>query len=72
MIGEPWLWGVVEGTLPDFLAKRGLQLMAAERCDLRSRYLQPAGLGDRPLGDVERVAIAEKATGNLRPGCAGR
>jgi methyltransferase (TIGR00027 family) len=58
MIGEPWCWGAGEGMLPDFLAKRGFQLTAPERCDLRSRYLEPAGLADRQLGDVERVAIA--------------
>jgi methyltransferase (TIGR00027 family) len=58
MIGEPWRWGVGEGMLPDFLSKRGFQLEAQERCDLRSRYLEPAGLADRPLGDMERVAIA--------------
>jgi methyltransferase (TIGR00027 family) len=59
MIGEPWCWGVGEGKLPDFLAQRGFHLIAAERCDLKSRYLEPTGLADRPLGDVERVAIAE-------------
>jgi methyltransferase (TIGR00027 family) len=60
LIGEPWLWGVGEGGLEDFLSERGFCLVAPERCDLKSRYLEPAGLADRPLGDVERVAIAEK------------
>jgi methyltransferase (TIGR00027 family) len=60
MIGEPWRWGVREGGLEDFLSERGFHLVDPERCDLKSRYLEPAGLAERPLGDVEFVAIAEK------------
>jgi hypothetical protein len=53
--------------LQDLLAKRGFHLIAPERCDLKSRYLEPAGLSDRPLGDVERVAIATSARQMKRP-----
>jgi len=58
--GEPILWGIVEDDLPGFLAGVGFRLAGdRERFDLRARYLEPAGLGDEPLGTLEGVAVAE-------------
>lgn len=60
LVGEPLLWGVREGELANVLAGAGWQL-ELERFDLRQRYLAPAGLGDRPLADIELYALARRA-----------
>ena len=60
LAGEPIVWGIVEDDLPGFLAGLGFRLAGGlERFDLRARYLEPAGLGDEPLGTIEGVAVAE-------------
>ncbi len=64
MIGEPVLWGVGPDKLPEFLERHGWRLCPPpERYDLRRRYLEPAGLGDAPLGDIEFLAAAESVAG---------
>jgi methyltransferase (TIGR00027 family) len=61
LIGEPWRWGIRKGTLQEFMSRHGFVLdVSPERCDFRRRYLEPAGLADQPLGDIEHVAIGEK------------
>jgi methyltransferase (TIGR00027 family) len=60
VMGEPLLWAVREGELGTFLEAHAYRLdMSPERCDLRRRYLEPAGLGDRPAGSIEFMAIAD-------------
>jgi methyltransferase (TIGR00027 family) len=63
-LGEPLLWSLPEGGLQAFLEAHGYRLcVPPERCDLRRRYLEPAGLGDLPLGEIELLAVAETAGG---------
>jgi len=60
MLGEPLRWGV-RGDAPAWFAEHGYHLDAdlqRERCDLRARYLAPAGLADRALSDAEQMAVA--------------
>ena len=57
--GEPLRWSVVQGELEPLLAATGWQL-EAERIDLRSRYLDGAGLDGRELADVEVYARARR------------
>lgn len=57
---EPLKWTIDPGELGPFLAARGWELEEGP-IDLRSRYLQPAGLGDRPLGEFEFTARARRA-----------
>ena len=60
MVGEPMLWGIADGELPGFLEGLGYRLAPPpERYDLRRRFLEPAGLGERGLGGVEFVAVAQ-------------
>lgn len=62
--GEPIRWAVHPDDVPAFLEPHGYRLAGgagpAERFDLRSRYLEPAGLGDDPLGDLENISLAER------------
>jgi methyltransferase (TIGR00027 family) len=59
LMGEPWLWGIREQDLENFLEGHGYRLeRRPEDEELRRRFLVPAGLGKEPLGDVERLAIA--------------
>jgi methyltransferase (TIGR00027 family) len=58
--GEPLRWGVAAGELAGFLAAAGWRL-EVERYDLRTRYLEPAGLGNRPLADIEVYARAGRS-----------
>jgi methyltransferase (TIGR00027 family) len=61
LTGEPIYWGIEPGTLARFLKARGFHLLAnVEQSDLRSAYLEPRGLGDRPLGEIERLAMARR------------
>lgn len=61
LAGEPIVWGLLEAELPGYLAGLGFRLGGGrERFDLRARYLEPVGLGDEPLGTLERVALAER------------
>ena len=59
MGGEPLRWAVGEGELAAVLAAAGWSL-AVEAFDLRARYVEPAGLGDRPLADIELFALARR------------
>jgi methyltransferase (TIGR00027 family) len=59
--GEPLTWGVAEGELAPLLEAHGFRLAGPpERFDLRRRYLEPAGLGDEPLGTIEGFALARR------------
>jgi len=59
--GEPIVWGLRDEDVGGFLEQRGFRLTEPiERFDLRERYLVPAGLGDEPLGRLERLALAER------------
>ncbi len=59
VVGEPLLWGPRAGELGAFLEEHGWRLAGEERCDLRRRYLEPAGLGEEPAGKgLEQLAIA--------------
>jgi methyltransferase (TIGR00027 family) len=60
--GESYGWAAGEGELAPLLAEHGFRLDdAVERCDLGRRYLEPAGLGARPIGRVEFLAVADLA-----------
>lgn len=63
LMGEPWLWGIREQELGNLLERHSCRLesLPADE-ELRRRYLVPAGLGDEPLGNVERLAIAVTVT----------
>lgn len=59
--GEPYRWRAADGELERFLSDAGFRLDASgERCDLGRRYLEPAGLGRRPIGRVEFMAVGER------------
>ncbi len=59
LAGEPLLWGPRPGELAGFLERRRWRLAAEECSDLRRRYLEPAGLGEKPLGEgFELMALA--------------
>ena len=59
--GEAIVWGLREQDVAAFLEQRGFRLTEPlENFDLRHRYLEPAGMGDEPLGRLERVALAER------------
>lgn len=61
MVGEPLRWAIADEDLPAFLLNHGFLLDASPgRVDLEERYLVPAGLGGRPLGGIERLAVAER------------
>jgi methyltransferase (TIGR00027 family) len=59
MGGEPLRWAVGEGELAAVLGAAGWHL-EVETFDLRARYLEPAGLGDSPLADIELFALARR------------
>lgn len=63
--GEPLRWGVPDrDELARFVQEHGLFLdPSEERCDLRKRYLVPAGLGAEPLGRIERLGVADLRRG---------
>jgi hypothetical protein len=57
--GEPLQWGVPPGGLFAFLERNGYSLERSPTPDeLSSRYLEPAGAGDEPVGKIERLAVA--------------
>lgn len=59
LVGEPLHWAVGKEGLEPFLERAGCQLLGSpERFDLHRRYLEPAGLGDQPVGKIEQVAVA--------------
>jgi methyltransferase (TIGR00027 family) len=60
LIGEPLKWCVYERELPDFLRAAGFALLNSDRCNLKQRYLEPAGIGV-PVAQTERYAIAASA-----------
>jgi len=64
LAGEEIHWGMRDEELAPFLEERGFRLAGPlESFDLRQRYLVPAGLGDEPLGRIERLALAERVDG---------
>jgi methyltransferase (TIGR00027 family) len=61
LMGEPLQWSVREGELEPFIAGAGFRLLGPpERCDLRERYLKPAGIA-APVGMLERFAVAQRS-----------
>lgn len=71
-LGEALRWGLPDGGLESFLAGRGFRRLGPpERTDLGARYLEPAGLGDEPLGGIEHVALAEWRPGGAGPASPG-
>lgn len=60
-IGEPLRWATTPEALATLLDETGFGMRDEPgRVDLRLRYLVPAGLGDLPLPDHERVLVAER------------
>jgi len=61
LIGEPIRWTASrEEELASFLSAHGYRVdTQSERCNLRRRYLEPVGLGERPWLDLEFMAVAE-------------
>ena len=60
-IGEPLRWATTPEALAALLDDTGFRMRDEPgRVDLRLRYLVPAGLGDLPLPDHERVLVAER------------
>lgn len=62
--GEPIRWAIHPDDVPTFLEPHGYRLEGGagvgDRFDLRVRYLEPAGLSDDPLGDLENISLAER------------
>ncbi len=59
LAGEPLHWAVGKEELEPFFQRAGCRLLGPpERFDLHRRYLEPAGLGDQPVGKMEQVAVA--------------
>jgi len=62
LYGEGLRWGIREGELEAFVEARGYRILdGPARADLCARYLAPVGL-EGPLGGVELVALAERAS----------
>lgn len=59
LVGEPFRWGVDKAGIEPFLLAHGFRADAPSRFDLRSRYLEPVGEGDRYLSRFERVVAAD-------------
>jgi len=61
IMGEPLRWATTAEKLASLLEGTGFTMRDEPgRVDLRMRYLVPAGLGDLPLPDHERVLVAER------------
>ena len=61
-VGEPMRWAIDRAELEPYLRGLGWRLTAiADRETFRSRFLEPRGLGSRPLPDGEYVGVAERA-----------
>lgn len=58
LAGEPFRWGVSDAGIVSFLAAHGFGCDEASRFDLGTRYLIPAGEGQRRLATFERVVAA--------------
>jgi len=62
LAGEPFRWGVQEDGIEPFLKAQGFRILgASSQFDLKQRYLEPAGHGDRVVARLERVVAAESA-----------
>lgn len=58
-VGEPLKWGIRQDALAGFLRAHGYTLERSPTPEeLRVRYLEPVGLGDEIMGDVELMAVA--------------
>jgi len=64
VMGEPIRWAIHPEDVPAFIEPHGYRLAGGpgpgDRFDLRSRYLEPAGLGNDPLGTLENISLAER------------
>lgn len=59
LLGEPWRWAIRRDEAPEFFKRHGyLYDESPELYDFRRRYLEPAGLADRALAEIELVALA--------------
>ena len=62
--GEPLKWGIRQDALADFLEAWGYTLDQSPTPEqLRAQYLEPVGLGDEIVGDIELMATARVARG---------
>ncbi len=60
IVGEPLKWGIRQDTLAGFLGAHGYTLEQSPTPEqLRVRYLEPVGLGDEIVGDIELMAAAK-------------
>ena len=59
-VGEPLKWGIGKDALSGFLGAHGYTLEQSPTPEqLRVRYLEPVGLGDEIVGDIELMAAAK-------------
>jgi methyltransferase (TIGR00027 family) len=59
VVGEPLKWGIRQDELAGFLRAHGFILDRSPTPEqLRVHYLEPVGLGDEIMGDVELMAVA--------------
>jgi len=60
VVGEPLKWGIGQDALAGFLEAHGYTLNQSPTPEqLRVRYLEPVGLGDEIVGDIELMAGAK-------------
>ena len=60
VVGEPLKWGIRHDALAGFLEAHGYTLEQSPTPEqLRERYLEPTGLGDEVVGDIELMAAAK-------------
>ncbi len=60
IVGEPLKWGIGPDALTGFLEAHGYALQPSPTPEqLRAHYLEPVGLGDEIVGDIELIAVAE-------------
>jgi methyltransferase (TIGR00027 family) len=62
LVGEPVNWAIRREALAAFLCARGYTLDRSPTPEqLRVHYLEPVGLGDAIVGDIELMAVARVA-----------
>ena len=60
LVGEPLKWGIRQDALAGFLEAQGYVLHQSPTPEqLRARYLEPVGLGEEIVGDIELMAAAK-------------
>ena len=58
-VGEPLKWGIRQDALAAFVGAHGYTLDQAPTAEqLRVRYLEPVGIADEIVGDIELMAVA--------------